>query len=155
MPVPIDDLQDVRRLVRQLGIKVGTVEDLHQVLAALSTSYNPDAIRVKAIRNICTTAISLSMGAAGLVSFFALVTMSETRLLSEWFWPLMTVLIVMWGVAGAISLTALLIGLLWLRQAPTRPTTEPGPMPTERSAAPPGPANIMTPDNLKFPREFP
>src|SRR3954470_14106785 len=118
MPVPVDDLQDVRRLVKQLGLKVTTIDDLQRLLAAINTGYNPDALRVKTIRSISTTAISASMGAAGVVSFIALASMGESKFSSSWGASLIAVLAIMWVMAGAISLAAVLLSVRWLKQAP-------------------------------------
>ncbi len=156
MPESIEDIKDIRRLVKQLGIKVESVEDLQRVLTALQASYNPDAIRVKTIRTICTTAISTSMGAAGFVSFFALVFLSDNRISSSWLWPVGIALIIMWAMAGAVSLAAVFVGLLWLKHQPNRSTTQLDPAAADRKPVPlPGSEYITTPDNLKFPREIP
>lgn len=153
MPAPIEDVQDVRRLVKQLGIKVETVEDLERVLMALNSSYNPDANRVKTIRAISTTAISVSLSAAGIVSFFALANPNMAQLTAMGF-PLFAALIVMWAMAGAVSLLAVFLGLLWLRQPAQRALNQPGPAAPDRLPALPGSEHITTPDNVKFPREY-
>ncbi len=153
MPDPTDNLQEVRRLVKQLGIKVETVEDLQRVLAAVSASYNPDALRVRTIRTISTTAISVSMGAAGIVSFFALANPDMGKMAAQGFPPVFIVLIVMWAVAGVVSFLAVLVGLRWLRHSMSRSTT--GPPPLERPGPLPGSDKITTPENLNLPREVP
>ncbi len=156
MPDPVDNLHDVRRLVKQLGIKVETVDDLHRVLAAVNSSYNPDAVRVATIRVICTTAISVSMGSAGIVSFFALVNPDVARMAAQGFSPLAAVLIIMWLMAGAVSLASVLVGLRWLKQlgqpSPTRAGRRAEAQP---ASAVPGSDRITTPENIKLPRELP
>jgi len=156
MPDSSDNLQEVRRLVKQLGIKVETVDDLQRVLVAVNSNYNPDSLRVKTIRTISTTAISVSMGAAGIVSFFALANPDTIRPAASGFSPVFIVLIVMWFVAGVVSLLAVLLGLRWLKHVPYRPAPEPVPSITERPAAAlPGSDKITTSENLNLPREIP
>jgi len=72
MSLMIENVDDLRQLMKQLGVKVQSAAELQQLLASINACYNPDAARVRTIKLTCLTIPSVSFSIAGLVSFFVL-----------------------------------------------------------------------------------
>jgi hypothetical protein len=72
MSYNIDSLDELQNLVKRLGVKVETVDDLRRLLATINAPYDAEMARQKTLRLIGTLVACIGWPVGGLVSLFAL-----------------------------------------------------------------------------------
>jgi anti-sigma factor RsiW len=72
MCVMIENTEELLALLKKMDLKVHSVDELHQLLASINASYNPDAARQKTGRQIGTIVPGVMAGAAAFASFMLL-----------------------------------------------------------------------------------
>ena len=110
MSLIIESLDDVRNLVKCLGIKVNNIEELKELLNAIKAQNDPEATRHRIIKNIAGLGIGIPTFLAAVVSGGLITTM--TTMTSPFGTPFgsgfyIAIFGIVWGVAGLISLTSL------------------------------------------------
>jgi hypothetical protein len=136
----IDNTEELLRLVKKLGVKVGSVEELSRLLTAVNASYNPDAARVKAAKTVGVAVPCATVGVVGVCSFFLLANAAEMPVAAH---P-MAALAVMWGVTGLVCLASLIFSLILLRhrRVNVTPARQPERGPSEALLRPDTPTGI-------------
>lgn len=154
MSIVIETVEDLKQLLKLTKAKVETVQELSELLTRLQAVYNPDIARVRSVKLISTTAISVSLSAAGICTFFAIPGVAHgADVRPHVFWAVFCIIAIMWISAGSVSCLAVLMGLRWLRkhQAPIRADQAANPANATASACPTG---ITEMDLTKFKREM-
>jgi hypothetical protein len=120
MSVQIDSPDELQKLLKKCNLRVGSIEELKDLLASINASYNPDAARVKAALAMSVAVPCTALGVAGMVSF--LVSGMTEGLHRGGPYP-MIALAVMWGCAALVSILALVMGMVSLRARRGGPAT--------------------------------
>src|SRR5262245_25760672 len=127
MSVNHELLRETADLLKQLDVKVKNVEELRALLDDLPGVTDPEVAAARAVRTVAVTAVSVTVGVAGLVT---LVLAEVFRFRSDVEPGYLTAgLGIIWGVAGLIvlfSLTLGFVGLLRRRAAPKEVPARPG-----------------------------
>jgi hypothetical protein len=108
MSVVIDNTDDLLALLKKLNLKVNSVEELQQLLSAINAAYNPEAARLRLAKLVGLAVPIVLGGTAGVVTLF-LGTHGPDLGHSH-----VAAIAVAWGVAGLVSLGALLYSFLVL-----------------------------------------
>jgi hypothetical protein len=148
MSLMIENVDDLRRLMKQLGVKVASAAELEQLLAGINASYNPDAARVRAVKLTCLTIPAVSFSVAGFVSLLLLTSTGNLGpFVDRHFW--VAALAIVWGCASGATIISTILGFLTLlRRHPSARTP-----PAERPL--PIPGQVLTESSSRFtlPRE--
>jgi hypothetical protein len=123
MSVQIEDLDDLKSLLKACKLSVGDIEELKSLLAAINANYNPDAARVKVAKRLGIVVPCVAFGIAGGLSYF--LTSGEN--INSSF--LVAAFAVLWGVTGLVSMIATIftgIILLSRRHSGEQRATGPG-----------------------------
>ncbi len=112
MSLIIESLDDVRNLVKRLGIKVNTIDELKDLLNAIKSQNDPEAARNRIIKNIAGVGVGIPTFLAAVVSGGLIMTMTSPN--NTFFAPgfYIACLAIIWGVAGIISLASLLFAMV-------------------------------------------
>ncbi len=144
MSVDIENLDDLKALLKASKLNINDVEDLQRLLSAINANYNPDAARVKVAKRIGVVVPCVALVMAAGVSCFVVWGggLSEK---SPW---ALASLAVMWGVAGVVTILCTIFSSLTLMvrkpAAEARPAARPGPL---ASAFNDRATNVMLPEN--------
>jgi hypothetical protein len=106
MSVVIDNTEDLMTLLKKLGLKVASVDELRQLLATINANYNPDAARARIGKLIGVSVPSVMAGCAAVVSFTLAAPGHD---LTPYH---VAVLASIWGVCGLVSVVALIVGFI-------------------------------------------
>lgn len=104
MSVNIETTEELQHLLRKLGVKIGSVDELRQLLATINANYNPEAARSR-IAKLVGISVPCTLGSiAGLVSI-VVASASHDALLSPYF---VGALGLVWGTCALVSVAALI-----------------------------------------------
>lgn len=107
MSVCIETAEELQTLLRKLGVRVSSVEELHNLLASLNAQYNPQAARIRTAKLVAITVPCSLGGIAGGTSMLL-------ALFAHGLWTspyLVAALAVIWGCVALVSVMALIFGL--------------------------------------------
>jgi formate-dependent nitrite reductase membrane component NrfD len=100
MSMQIEDLDDLKALLKTCKVTVGDIEEMKSLLAAINANYNPDAARVKVAKRMGILVPTIAFVVAGAVSVF----LSSGEGIQSRYW--LAALAVLWGVTGLVSIIA-------------------------------------------------
>jgi hypothetical protein len=104
MSVNIETTEELQQLLRKLGVKISSVDELRQLLATINAHYNPEAARSR-IAKLVGISVPCTLGSiAGLVSI-VVAGASHDALLSPYFVGAMALV---WGTCALVSVAALI-----------------------------------------------
>jgi hypothetical protein len=106
MSVVIDNTDGLMRLLKQLDLKVSSVEELRQLLETINLNYNPDASRMRAAKLI---GISVPCALAGCATGVSCALASPYQHLTPYH---VDALALIWGVCGLVSVVALIVSYI-------------------------------------------
>jgi hypothetical protein len=112
--VLINNTEELLHLVRKLGIKVTSVEELEHLLKSINASYNPEADRIRLVRRV---ALSVPIVACVFASIASCAIVSPPAHAHE-----AGIIGVIWGCTALICVAALVFSLVALALRRTRPT---------------------------------
>ena len=115
MSVVINNTDDLLKLLRKLGVKVTSVDEVRQLLTTVNANYNPQAARLRTAKLV---ALGVPCGLGGMASVLSLFLTfaSQGTLAGDYF---VGALALVWGCWALVSVTALIFSfsLLLGRQA--------------------------------------
>jgi hypothetical protein len=106
MSVVIDNTEDLMTLLKRLGLKVSSVDELRQLLVTINANYNPDAARARTGKLIGISVPCVMAGVAGIVSSCIAAAGHD---LTPYH---VAALASMWGVCGLVSVVALIVSFI-------------------------------------------
>ena len=101
MSVQIESIDELKALVKRLGIKVESVEQLRDLLTTVNSQYDPEAARIRALKLTGVITAAVGLGAAGMVSFFLVAPKKDSDGIDA---LTIAALGIIWGVAGLVTL---------------------------------------------------
>jgi hypothetical protein len=113
MSVMIDNTEELLTVVRKLGIKVGSLDELTRLLTTINASYNPDAARQKTGKQIGVVVPCSMISAAGVATFFIVLAMSKGTEAGH-----IAGLALIWGACALVCMTAMIASALMTRRRP-------------------------------------
>jgi hypothetical protein len=113
MSVMIENTDELLQLLKKMDLKVKSVDELHQLLASINASYNPDATRQKTGKLIGTTVPGFMAGAAAFASFMLLGSSGSTPFT-------IGSLGVIWGSVAVVSTAAVISAAILSGGRPNR-----------------------------------
>jgi hypothetical protein len=159
MSLNIDNLDDLRALIRKLDIKVKDVEELKGLLTTINAQYNPDAARAKVAKLMTVVTAAVSLGVAGMGTFITMAEVSKPG--NGGIQPgHVAILAIVWGVAALVTCCVSAMAWLMLRQVRS-PARLPGDTPNTLPVAPAEPAGKSLEDaerdrqRITLPEELP
>jgi hypothetical protein len=147
MSLQIESLDELKALLKASGLKVNSLEELQNLLAAINANYNPDAARIR-VAKLLGVAVPGSLAAAAGVVSVTLAVFSQG--LARGAGYALAALAVMWGVCGVVSIVAISLSAALLGSKRNRPA-EGTPAPSRPAALPSGadrPTGVTLPDHL-------
>jgi hypothetical protein len=114
MSIYIETLDELRSLVRKLGIKVESTAELRELIAAVNAQSNPDRARLKTIKVIGVTAAAVPSGGAALATMILLAESAKAGGVS---WGGLLALAIVWPAVALISTLALYFTFRALRSS--------------------------------------
>lgn len=99
MSVMIESTDELLTLLKKMDLKVKSVDELHQLLASINASYNPDAARQKTGRMIGTIVPGAMAAAAAFTSYWLLCSNSTGTT---------GILAVIWGPTALVGTAAVI-----------------------------------------------
>jgi len=118
MSVAIETTEELQALLKKLGIKVTSVDELRGLLASINANYNPQAARTR-MAKLVGISVPCTLGSiAGFVSMILVATAHGT-LIGPYF---VGALAVVWVSCALVSVTALIFSfslLLGRRSSPS------------------------------------
>jgi hypothetical protein len=134
MSLNIDNLDDLKSLIKRLDIKVKDVEELKGLLTTINAQYNPDAARAKVAKLMTVTTAAVSLGVAGVGTFITVAEASKPT--PGGIQPgHIAILGICWG--AAIIVTCFVSWMAWLMLRKTRvPVGRPGETPNTLPISP-------------------
>jgi hypothetical protein len=100
MSLPIDNLEDLKNLLRASQTKLNGVEDLKELLATVNANYNADAARVRVAKQMALVVPVVAFVFAGLLTCVALFTVTEHMRENA----MLAALAILWGVPGVVAI---------------------------------------------------
>jgi hypothetical protein len=122
MSVVIDNTDGLMKLLKQLNLKVSSVEELRQLLETINLNYNPDASRMRAAKLI---GISVPCVLAGCTAGVSCTLVPPYQHLTPHH---VDALALIWGVSGLVSVVALIVSCILVggrRVSRTAPESNP------------------------------
>jgi hypothetical protein len=110
MSVAIETTEELLTLLKKLGVKVTSVDELRSLLMTINANYNPQAARTRMAKLIAISVPCTLGPIAGLVSV-VLAESGRGTLVGPSF---VGALAVIWGACALVSVTALIFGLALL-----------------------------------------
>ncbi len=102
MSVAIETTEELLTLLKKLGIKVTSVDELRSLLASINANYNPEAARTRTAKLV---GISVPCGLGGIAGLVSAVLAERSSLIGPYF---VGALAVVWGACALASVTALI-----------------------------------------------
>lgn len=130
MSLQIDNLDDIKSLIKETDIKISSVDDLNELLAGINASYNPDASRVRVVKLMAILTPSIAFSVAGICSFFLLGSTQTGR--GTITPQMIAVMGIMWGTSAVASIVVNLWAWLAIRDI-----RRPGPIAASSSGGKP------------------
>jgi hypothetical protein len=122
MSLQIEDLDDLKALLKACKLTLNNVDDVKGLLASINANYDPDAARVRAAKRLALVVPCTGAGVAGAVS---LLLISQWSNLGLYHFLTLTVL---WGTWGLVSIVATLFaGIVLLTRRRARVAAGGGP----------------------------
>jgi hypothetical protein len=116
MSLHVESVEELQQLIKKLGIKVNSVDELRSLMATINACYDPDVARNRAARLVGIVVPCVALGVAGLVSIVLAGTLGTPRGHAPADATLLLVALgIVWGVAGLTSAVAAVGSLLFLR----------------------------------------
>jgi hypothetical protein len=113
MSIYIETLDELRSLVRKLGIKVESIAELRELIAAVNAQSNPDMARLKTLKVIGVVAAVVPPGAAALATMLLFAESAKTGGVT---WGGLLALAIVWPAVALISTLAVYFTFRALRQ---------------------------------------
>jgi hypothetical protein len=110
MSVVIDNTEDLLALLKKLGVKVTSVDEVRQLLTTVNANYNPQAARLRTAKLVALGVPCGLGGMAAVVSLF-LTFASQGELAGHYF---VGALAIIWGSCALVSVTALIFSFALL-----------------------------------------
>jgi hypothetical protein len=143
MSLQIDTLDDLKALLKTCNLKLDNVADVQELLRTINANYNPDSARVHVARQVGVVVPGSALGAAAGTSFLLGVFGGIT----------LAALAVIWGVAGLVSVVAVIFGgIALITRRDWGVAAAPAPPPLGQFGLPAQPfaersTNVTLPDN--------
>jgi hypothetical protein len=112
MSLQIDNLDELKSLIKDTNIKISSVDELKDLLTGINASYNPDASRVRVVKMMAMVTPLIAFSVAGICSFFLLGNKSSSNSLTP---NETSVIAVMWGTSAIASIVVNLWAWLAIR----------------------------------------
>ncbi len=109
MSVMIETTEELLQLLRKLGVRVSSVDELRQLLATINAHYNPEAARTRTAKLVGISVPCALGGIAGAVSFSLVSAAAHGSLFAPYF---VGALAVIWGTCAVVSVAALVFSLI-------------------------------------------
>lgn len=104
MSVMIENTDELLTVLKKLGLKVSSVDELRHLLATINANYNPEVARQKTGKLIGVTVPGYMAGAAAFVSFFLVGGGMTSYTVGG--------LALIWGACAAVSVAAVIAGAI-------------------------------------------